>query len=265
MIRHLTVALRYARLGWKVLPLGARRKTPLGSVVPHGVLDATTDESLIRRWWWAHQLAGVGIATGLGSGLLVVDLDGPEGVASWQALLREHGPVPSLTQRTGSGGYQVIYQRPETPEKLGNRARLKPGLDIRGDGGYIVAPPSIHPCGVRYRWVRRLPPAPAPAWLVSLLQSSKAPEHRHTRRLSSGPATSVGAARLEALCGVVSSACTGQRNHCLYWASLCALESVEAGEISCADAITALSAAAESNGLDVREIRLAMRSLERAM
>ncbi len=165
-------ALYYASLGWRTFPLGIRRKVPLiPSAHPegdplhgvckgecsrdgHGCLDATIDRGRVLAWWQRAPWANVGVATGAASGLLVVDLDGAEGAASWERLEAEHGfHVSTLTQRTGSGGRHLLFHYPAGVE-LGNTAgRLGPGIDTRAEAGYIVVAPSVHPSGHHYRWL----------------------------------------------------------------------------------------------------------------
>jgi hypothetical protein len=187
--RHrLEVALRYAAHGWPVLPLhtpggdarcsctaagcGSPGKHPRTA---HGLHDATTDLDRIRHWWQQWQHANLGVATGAASGLLVLDIDLPEGPATLARLQTEHGRLPATCeQRTGSGGRQLLFAHPGQP--VVNRTGVQPGIDVRGDGGYIVVPPSTHASGARYRWTGRVPPAPPPGWLLELLDRTRTPD-----------------------------------------------------------------------------------------
>ena len=147
-------ALYYASLGLAVFPLKPHGKAPL---TEHGCKDATWEETQIERWWARWPSAGIGIATGEASGgLLVIDLDVDEdkGIDGRESLRRwemEHGPLPGNTwlSITGRGGYHYFYR---VNRETKNRAGLYEGVDVRGDGGYIVAPPSIHPNGRAYEW-----------------------------------------------------------------------------------------------------------------
>lgn len=171
-------ALRYARHGWAVHALKPREKTP---ATPHGWKDASTNEDTVRAMW-SDQSCNIGIATGHASGVFVFDVDatapkdggmtGPEALA---ALVETHGPLPAtLRARTGSGAH--YYFRMPSGVELANRARItvrgqRTGLDVRADGGYVVAPPSIHPNGSAYVWeqgAREV--ADAPPWLVELVR-----------------------------------------------------------------------------------------------
>jgi len=186
--RHLVeVALRYAAHGWPVLPLhtphGGRcscTAADCGSPGKHprtarGLHDASTDLDRIRAWWGRWPDANLGVATGAASGLLVLDVDLPDGPATLARLETEHGRVPATCeQRTGSGGRQLLFAHPG--QAVGNRTRLQPGIDVRGDGGYIVVPPSIHAKGGRYRWTGRIAPAPPPSWLLHMLDRTRTPD-----------------------------------------------------------------------------------------
>jgi hypothetical protein len=160
-------ALAYAARGWRVLPIEPRGKKPLANLVPHGCHDATTDTKMIKRWWTAHPDANVGIACGAESGLWVLDLDGLAGIAEFNKWAAEHGePLPTRTVSTPGGGLHLFYCWP-TDRAVGNRARIggKP-VDVRGTGGYIVAPPSVGPAGRAYTAEHDAPIADAPEWLL---------------------------------------------------------------------------------------------------
>lgn len=130
-------ALEYAKRGWAVMPLDGKRPA-----TAHGWKDADTDVEQIVAWF-AGTDHNVGIATGL-SDLLVVDLDGDDAVEWW---LRQQ-PTPTAVALTGRG--QHWYYRGNGPSTAG---RIAPGVDTRGRGGYVVAPPSLHPLtGAAYRW-----------------------------------------------------------------------------------------------------------------
>lgn len=171
----LEAALRYAGRGWPVFPCRARRKVPLTA---HGLKDATTDADEIRSWWRQWPDANVAVRTGSVSGLVVIDVDGDDGVASLRALEREHCTLPrTASVVTPRGGQHFYLAHPGVP--VSNSAgRLGAGLDVRGEGGYVVAPPSIGPTGRRYEPDERAPLAPAPWWLVEHLSG---PESGHAR------------------------------------------------------------------------------------
>lgn len=174
MSGQLEAALGYVQRGWPVFPV-RRDKRPRTA---HGLKDATTDADQVRQWWALWPDAGVAIRTG--QGLLVLDVDGDEGGESLHQLEREHGDLPE-TVRCVTGAGTHYYFRGSARNSVGV---LGPGLDVRGDGGYVIAPPSPHPNGRRYEW--DLPPdevelAQAPGWLLVYA------DNRHN-----GPAPEVG-------------------------------------------------------------------------
>ena len=143
MINH---ALKYLRMGLSIIPLKSRGKEPLIKWQEYQTRKATEEE--IKKWWTVAPNANIGIITGKLSGLAVIDLDGPEGLASALELGLE-STVTSLTGR----GKQLWYQNNEV---LKNSVKTLPGLDVRAEGGYVVSPPSIHPNGKRYRFISPL-------------------------------------------------------------------------------------------------------------
>lgn len=140
-------ALAYARRGWPVFPVEPGGKKPLTF---HGCLDATTDEWQIKSWWLEHKDANVGIATG--NGLVVVDVDHAEIPVGLE--------VPESAKVKTGKGFHYYYQYPKSFGHLKGGVNVNlPGIDIRADGGYVVAPPSIHPNGLTYEWQ-----SPPEAW-----------------------------------------------------------------------------------------------------
>ncbi|WP_250501427.1 bifunctional DNA primase/polymerase [Caballeronia sp. GAWG1-5s-s] len=148
---RLDCALAYAAQGYYVLPLEPNGKTPL---TRHGVKDATRDPAKIAEWWRTCPEANIGINCSA-SGLAVVDIDRHAGKANGfdtlAALEAEHGPLCSpVVVKTGSGGEHRYYRVPggaQLPGKLG------PGIDLKHNNGYVVAPPSVHPNGTAYEWM----------------------------------------------------------------------------------------------------------------
>lgn len=146
-------ALSYADRGLAVFPLRPRDKRPM---TENGCKNATTNRQQILSWWNNWPDANIGIATGSRSGgLVVIDLDvdedkGINGYETLKAWQRENSELPETWQSiTGRGGYHLIYRDSANNH---NRVGLYEGIDIRGEGGYIVAPPSIHPNGKAYEW-----------------------------------------------------------------------------------------------------------------
>jgi hypothetical protein len=144
---------RYAMRGWHVLPCDPRDKRPHAELVPNGFKNATNDLSIVCSWWEKHPDANIGIRTGRESGIWVLDIDGNKGGnESIVALQEEYEEIAvPLMARTGSGLHLYYTYAPERPVSC--RTAVRPGIDVRGDGGYVVAPPSIHPNGSRYEWL----------------------------------------------------------------------------------------------------------------
>lgn len=182
-------ALMYAKLGWQVFPLhtpdsegrcscrkdcgrdnGKHPRTIIG------VHAATSDPEAVRRWWETWEDANIGVATGGASGIFVVDVDPRHGGdATLKALLEKYEPGGAFPQKvwasTGGGGWHLYFKHPGFPVKS-HAGALGPGVDVKGEGGYVVAPPSLHASGRRYEWGGFDQPPDAPEWLLSLLRES---------------------------------------------------------------------------------------------
>lgn len=174
----LQAALGYARRGLHILTLRPGEKVP---ATAHGVHDATTDETIIRQWWANNPLYNIGISCGP-SGIVGVDIDtkdGKPGAQTWQELTASLG-IPengTLTAITPSGGRHKYFSKPDGVILGNTQGRLGEGLDTRGDGGYLVAPPSVIN-GTRYRWEdESVPVAPCPEPLIELLTREELPPH----------------------------------------------------------------------------------------
>lgn len=144
-------ALAYAARAWSVIPMQSHGKRPLIAWREFQQRVAGNDE--IARWFRRWPDANIGIVTGRISGIVVVDVDarhgGPDSVAAAEA--RYGTLVATVEAETGGGGRHLYYAHPGVP--TANRVALLPGVDLRGDGGCVVAPPSVHPSGRRYAWV----------------------------------------------------------------------------------------------------------------
>jgi hypothetical protein len=147
---HLQLAaLDYAKQGWRVFPCIKRGKRPL---IKNWQELATTDARVVQGWWKQWPDANVAVVTGASSGVFVLDVDGADGEVSLAILQDEHGPLPgTLESRTGGGGRHLFFKHDGTPVK-NSTGKLGKGLDVRGDGGYVIVPPSVHETGSPYVW-----------------------------------------------------------------------------------------------------------------
>jgi hypothetical protein len=255
---RLDAALTYASRGWPVFPChhpqgggcscgqadcSSPAKHP---ATPRGLHNATTDPSRIERWWRQRPLANVAIRTGAPGRLVVVDVDLPHGPQSLAALL---GPRPG-TVRTGSGGVHHYFDNRGLV--LRNSAgRLGLGLDVRADGGYVIAPPSRHINGAPYTWT-------ASTLQLSLLPAAIAHRLRRTpeRVVQPRPNRDMrewAKAVLEEQVHDVRHAPEGTRNNTLNRAAFRLGRLAARGDIDPGLATTELEAAAQAAGLPARE------------
>src|SRR5215210_655013 len=162
----LNAALAYASRGVPVFPCEPGGKRPL---TYNGFWDASADPRRVEVWWRRWPGANIGVPTGGRSGLLVLDVDpGSGGPESLAALERAHGPLPKTARtRTGGGGMHVFFGYPAGEEVRNSAGRLGPGLDVGGEGGYVVVPPSR--TRGAYEWLDRAPLAD-PVWLLGCLR-----------------------------------------------------------------------------------------------
>ena len=122
----------------------------------------------IRKWWHAQPQANIAIATGAVSNVFVIDVDGLDAEVELRRLEAKHGNLPATVEVITARGRHVYFQMPETPVR-NSAGKIAPGIDVRGDGGYVLAPPSIHPSGKRYEWSVDCASAfaAAPDWLLA--------------------------------------------------------------------------------------------------
>ncbi len=176
-------ALSYAEKGYHVFPCKPRTKAP---ATPNGFRDATTDEETIRGWWSENAEYNIAIRTGPESGVFVLDMDSPEAFR----VAGEHGYIPTTALYGKEGkrgempdacivktgrGFQVYFEYGE--EVRNSAGGLGEGLDVRGDGGYVLAPGSVHPNGETYEYYGpRREPTPAPDRLLRAIRDG------HSRR-----------------------------------------------------------------------------------
>jgi putative DNA primase/helicase len=168
----LRAALWYAKQGFPVFPCRARRKEPL---TRRGFKDASTERAQIEAWWTTWPNANIGIPTGTPRGLLVLDCDPRNGGPGDRAdLIAQCGEIPSTAEQiTGGGGRHVFFHYSGGPVPK----TLAPGIELKGDGGYVIVAPSVHPSGNPYQWDGITGPkallhlAEAPPWLAERISS----------------------------------------------------------------------------------------------
>lgn len=196
-ISRKSLALKHVKCGLHVFPLhtvvSGRCSCQAGSDcshpgkhprTPNGVKDATTARPIIKGWWKKWPDANIGIATGRSSGIFIVDVDGDVGKASLKKLQAKHGRLPeTVTVKTGSGRH-LYFQCDGL--RIGNSVgTLRSGIDVRGEGGYVVGVGSAHVTGARYRFangkgLEAIEIASAPEWLLGLVRK-RASDRTKTR------------------------------------------------------------------------------------
>lgn len=172
----LEAALEYASRGWRVLPLywptehgcacGKRDCDKAGKhpIPRNGVDAATTNPDVIRNWFIEAPNANVGIATGQESNLVVVDVDDSE---ASRHLFAQHGYSPETMRVQTGRAFHLYYLYPQKPVR-NSAGKIAHGIDLRSDGGYVVAPPSLHATGQRYVTIYPGPISEMPDWLLAL-------------------------------------------------------------------------------------------------
>jgi Protein of unknown function (DUF3631)/Bifunctional DNA primase/polymerase, N-terminal/Primase C terminal 1 (PriCT-1) len=189
-----TSVLRRASRGFRLFPVEARGKRPLITEWP---VKATSDPEALRTWMNQYPACNWGLACGVESGVFVLDLDGAGGEAAVRELIERHGDdwTKTLSVKTARGMHSY-FKYPERAAIRNSTSKLAPGLDVRGEVGYVLVPPSVHPNGAMYQWAgtgEDAPIMPAPAWLLEMLTAPAQP-------MSATPAVG---------CGIIPK---GQRN-----------------------------------------------------
>lgn len=180
-------AEKLASLGYAVLPvhgIDGQGMCACGSVdcaspgkhpIPsNGHKAATTDLDQVHAWWNQFPLANVGLATGDASGCWALDVDLRDGGITNFEQFRSGRPCPAVEQKTGSGGRHLIFALDDQAGEIRNRVNVLPGVDVRGEGGYIIVAPSNHALGSTYEWIAGSSPFDsnlrgAPTWLLELV------------------------------------------------------------------------------------------------
>jgi hypothetical protein len=236
------IVLAYAAKGWQIFPLKPCGKLP---ATRRGFHDATGNAATLRRYFTGAHPYNIGIRTGVPSGVFVLDVDGDSGLASLAALVERFALLPAtLTSATGKGRHYWFRALGPIPCST---SRVAPGIDIRGDGGYVAAPPSVHPNGAVYRWLNDQPAVDAPEWLIKLAS--------HRPEVMPPPATQI--SRADKYCQAaldleirsVAEAIPGARNHALNRSSYSLHQLVAAGRLDAGEVVDRLLHAAHECGL----------------
>jgi hypothetical protein len=168
---HVTLgqhALALAKRGLAIFPCKPRDKVP---ITEHGFKDATTDPDTIKRWWHQEPEANIGISTGARSRVFVVDVDGVDAEAELKKLEAQNGALPATIESITTRGRHLYFEWSDKTPVRNTAGKIAPGLDTRGEGGYVLAPPSVHPSGRSYCWSVDSASvfAAAPQWLLNKL------------------------------------------------------------------------------------------------
>jgi hypothetical protein len=160
----LRAALQLVERGLAVFPCRPQGKEPM---TPHGLKDASTDRDMVEHWWHRAPDANIGIATGAISDIVVIDVDGLDAEEELRKLEAEYIALPATVESITARGRHLFFRYPQR-EIRNSAGKLAKGVDIRGTGGYVVAPPSVHPSGKRYWWSVDSANAfaAAPGWLL---------------------------------------------------------------------------------------------------
>ena len=256
----LSMALSIANHGWPVFPCTKDKKPR----IENGFKSGSTNSDKIKAWWDKWPNASIGVPTGSTIGCFVLDVDLPDGPISLSDLEKTHGPLPTtLEQRTGSGGRQLFFKMPPSVDIRNSAGKLGKNLDVRGNGGYVIVPPSGHPSGGNYAWIspKGTPPATPPKWLLDLV--SKHPPKQQTvsqNTPSSGNTSKYGRKTLEDECTALAMTGKGGRNQALNEAAFTIGQLVAGGEIHQTEAETALIDTALRTGLPETEARKTLAS-----
>jgi len=255
--------------GFSVFPLQSRSKKPIGSWKEYQTAPAQVAQC--NAWDNAYRYSSynIGIATGSVSNCFVLDIDGEQGRETLSQLVAQYGALPNTpTVKTGKGKhYYFRYPAGYEVRNLAGRSvhgEVLPGIDVRGDGGYVVAPPSIHPNGATYEWIVtpwQASLTDAPAWLLDLLavRDMPAPVLDYNSAQNAPLAPSYLEKALTGELETLRSATEGHRNDTLNKAAFNLGQLVVAG-LDEERVTSALTSSARSIGLDDAEIAVTLES-----
>jgi hypothetical protein len=181
----LEIALDYARKGWFVFPAppGEKMSCVSGGKTNGNRWGSTSDPKEIKDYFNQFPNANIGIATGLGSKIWVSEADTLEGhkvdgIANLRRLEAEHGPLPDTLQgESPSGSIHYFWEMPEGKTIYNSTSLVAPGIDVLGEGGMVIAPPSVRPGKGVYKWLNSFPVVQAPDWLFDLAAQQRVAKH----------------------------------------------------------------------------------------
>lgn len=259
-MNHLSYAKAYVQLGWYVFPIAERGKRP---ITENGFKDASIDENVIAAWWHRHPNANIGIDCGR-SNIAVIDIDGVEALERWNKVAEKIQQRRVLISDTGSGtGWHLIYRQPDDVKIKNTASKIAEGIDTRGDGGYIIVAPSIHPSGGMYRWHKGFSPRDGydsfPTELIELLVEKEPEPKRELPVINKFPtrALQFGYER-------VANAGQGTRNDTLNRAAFYLYTLAQRNALNEYEVEEVMQAAALRSGLSQREILSTLHSARKA-
>jgi hypothetical protein len=224
-----------------------REKIP---ATKRGFHDATTNPATIRRWWNSSPY-NIGIRTGQDAGVWVLDVDGADGIDAIRRLEAENAILPGTAEVITARGRHLWFKY--TVPISCSTGRIGAGIDVRGDGGCIMAPPSIHPSGQVYSWWSDAAPSDAPNWLIDLTRKRPTISERALANIPArrcvGPPEAYGRAALEYEIAALAQAPSGCRNHALNAAAFSLFQLVAGGELAHDEVVHRLIEACHANGL----------------
>lgn len=271
----LDAALEYASKGFAVLPLhfpiikngiaycSCQQGSDCESIgkhpsTDHGVYDATCDVDQIKSWWLETPKANIGIATGIDSGFISVDCD------SLCVIDRADTLGLPLSPRVETGNGQHIWLA-HPGFNVPNKIKID-GFDFRGDGGLVVAPPSLHANGKRYRWLVSLetPLSACPEWLLELFKQQPQTQIETSEARTAISDQPYGLGALKKATNEIRSTTNGHRNNIFFKAVSQMAQLVAGGELTEATASFEMRDAGESIGLTSSEINKTFNSAWRS-
>ena len=240
----------YIDKGLYVFPCKARGKKP---AIKTWKENASKDPAVIKAWC-KRTAANIGLPTGTKNNIWVLDIDQKSGgLETLEALEAEHGKFNTFTVKTGGGGYHFYFLH---HAGIKNSANILAGVDIRGEGGYVIAAGSVHENGTAYEIINDIDPVQAPEWLLKLIEEKK----QQPAKKAAGKTTDYGRGVLLNQFDAVKNAAVGNRNSTLNVAAFAVGQYIASGEIEASEGISGLETAGTEAGLGIEEIRKTIKS-----